>query len=281
MRLLLVKLLFIGSLGLALQGCESLRNLDLFGSDETEEEHPDWDAETFYSEAQKAMADEQYNKAIELYQQLESRYPFGQYSAQSQLDIAYAHHKNGEPEAALAAAERFIKIHPRNPNVDYAYYLRGLVNFNRSFGFLERFLPTDLSQRDQSNMQESYDNFSELIQRYPNSQYVADAKQRMLSLRNDVAMHEVHIARFYIDRTAYVAAANRANYVLTNYQRTPAIPYALEILQEAYNKLGLEDLSHDAARVYVQNYPDGAPVSEDYKRKGLIHGIWGFTGLDN
>jgi outer membrane protein assembly factor BamD len=278
MRLFLLKFLFILNLALLLPGCEALENLKLGDSRETDN-YQGWEAKKFHEKAREAMDAENYKKAIKLYENLEARYPFGDYAAQTQLDVAYAYYKNGDPEAAISAANRFIKLHPRNPSVDYAYYLRGLVNYNRGIGFIDRFLPTDSSQRDPGNARDAYENFAELIRRFPDSQYVADAKQRMIALRNNLAMYEVHVARFYLKRRAYVAAANRAGHVIEEYQRSPAVPYALQVMQEAYTKLNLVDLANDAERVYTLNYPDGPPIPE-YKSRTFMQGLWDTIGLD-
>jgi outer membrane protein assembly factor BamD len=220
-----------------------------------------------------------YSRAVTLYEALEARYPFGDYAPQAQINVAYAYYKNDDPEAAIAAADRFIKTHPRNPNVDYAYYLKGLVNYNRGIGFIDRFLPTDSSQRDPGNARDSFDNFQELMRRFPNSQYVPDAKQRMTALRNNLGMYEIHVADFYMRRKAYEAAVNRANYVLKEFPRTPAIPVALQIMADGYRKLGLEDMAADADRVFKLNYPNGAPTN-DYKDDGVIQQLWDTLGLD-
>lgn len=266
-------------LSLSLQGCEALKHLQASdtGSDN---EYTDWDAKQFHDKARASMDAGNYQKAIKLYETLESRYPFGDYAAQTQLDVAYAYYKNDDPEAAIAATERFIKLHPRNPHVDYAYYLKGLINYTRGIGFLDRFLPTDATQRDPGNARDSYDNFAELIRRFPDSQYVPDAKQRMVALKNRLAMYEIHVARFYMKRRAYVAAANRANYVVQEYQRTTAVPYALQIMKKAYTKLNLTDLANDADRVYKQNYPDGPPVAEAEEEATFVEMLWDSTGLD-
>ncbi len=260
-------------LAATLQGCETLN------SNAKPDEYADWDAKSLYDKAKTAMDAGNYQKAIKMYETLESRYPFGDYAAQTQLNIAYAYYKNDDPETAIAATERFIKVHPRNPSVDYAYYLRGLINYNRSIGFLERFLPTDSSQRNPSNVKEAYDNFALLIRRFPNSKYAPDAKQRMLALRNNLAMYEVHVARFYLKRKAYIAAANRGSYVVKEYQRTPAVPYALQVMEQAYSKLGLQVLAADAKRVYEENYPDGPPVAE-HQNTTAIQKLWNFFGFD-
>ncbi len=281
MRKYLLNLIFIICTIFFLQGCQTLKSLGIGQSGSDDKEYADWNAEKFRTEAKKAMEAENYPKAIELYEKLESRYPFGESAAQTQLDIAYAYYKNNEPEAAIAAAERFIKIHPRNPSVDYAYYLKGLVNYNRGIGFIERFLPTDASQRDPGNALDAYNNFAELIRRFPDSQYVEDSKQRMLYLRNNLAMFEIHVARYYMQREAYIAAVNRASRVVEKFQRTPAVPHALLILEDAYKKLGLNDLASDATRVFEQNYPDGMPPEiERQDKTGILFAIWDFIGFD-
>jgi outer membrane protein assembly factor BamD len=278
MRLFLVKILFICCLGISLQGCETLKSLSSKSSD-TEDEYVGWTAEKFLSEAKKSLDSANYEKAIKLYESLEARYPFGDFSAQTQIDIAYAYYKNGDPDNALAAADRFIKINPRNPSVDYAYYLKGLINYNRGIGFLDRFLPSDTSQRDPGSARDAYENFAELIRRFPNSKYLADARQRMTALKNNLAMHEVHVARYYMKRKAYIAAVNRASTVIEKYDRTPAVPYALLVLQEAYTQLGMTDFANNMARVYQQNYPDGPPVPE-YQNATFAHRVWDFIGLE-
>lgn len=279
MRLLLVKTVFVASLACALPGCESLNIFGKGDSAAKEDEYVGWDDAKFHQQAKEALDNKNYQKAITLYEALEARYPFGDYAAQAQLNVAYAYYKNDDPEAALAAADRFIKVHPRSPNVDYAYYLKGLVNYNRGIGFIDRFLPTDSSQRDPGPAKDSYDNFQELIQRFPQSKYVPDARLRMVALRNNLGMYEVHVADFYMRRKAYVAAVTRANYIIKEYQRTPAVPHALQIMQEAYRKLGMDDLAADAERVFQLNYPNGMPVA-DYKEKTMIEETWDAIGMD-
>lgn len=280
MRLLLVKILFIANLLWLLPACETLNALG--SKDERaqgEEEYVGWNDAKFHEAAKKALDDKNYPRAIKLYEALEARYPFGDYASQAQLNVAFAYYKNDDPEAALAAADRFIKVNPRSPHVDYAYYLKGLVNYNRGIGFLERFLPTDASQRDPGNAKDAYDNFKELIQRFPQSKYVSDARLRMVALRNNLAMYELHVADFYMRRGAYVAAVNRANHVIKEFPRTLAIPYALKIMEKGYRKLGMDDLAADTARVFDTNYPNGMPPV-DYKEKTLVGQLWDSIGLD-
>ncbi|MEQ1528444.1 MAG: outer membrane protein assembly factor BamD [Methylococcaceae bacterium] len=281
MRFNLIKFLFICSLSLFLQGCETLKSLSSFtGSDsENEDLYVGWNAERFRTEAKAALDTGSYDKAIKIYEALSARYPFGDESAQNQLDMAYAYYKNSDPEASIAAADRFIKINPRSTSVDYAYYLKGLVNYNRDIGFIDRFLPTDSSQRDPGSARQAYEIFSELIRRFPQSKYVADSRERMIALKNNLAMYEVHVARFYMKRKAYVAAANRAKTVVEKYDRTPAVPYALQVLKEAYVQLDQQDLAKDAARVYDLNFPNGPPVQE-HKDATFSHKVWDFIGLE-
>lgn len=281
MRLILIKILFISCLSLTLTGCETVSNLfsSSSSSSSDEDEYVGWDIQKFRSEAKAALDAGSYEKAVKLYEAIQTRYPFGDTAPQTELDLAYAYYKADKHEEAIAAADRFIKMNPRSPGVDYAYYLKGLANYNRDIGFVDRFLPTDTSQRDQNKAQIAYNNFNELITRFPNSKYVADSRLRMIALRNNLAMHEVHIARYYIKRQAYVAAASRASAVVEKYQGTPAVPYALQVMQEAYNNLGMTDLAKDAARVYELNYPNGPPVPE-HSDATLSHQVWDFIGLE-
>ena len=245
------------------------------------DETKDWSANKFYAEASEALAGKDYERAIKLYEGLEARYPFGRYAMQAQLDIAYAYYRFEEPESAIAAANRFIKLHPRNPSVDYAYYLKGIVNFNRSVGFFDRFLPTDPSQRDPGSALDSFKDFAELTQRFPDSIYAEDARKRMLYLRNNLAQHEVNVADFYYRRGAYLAAANRGIYVIEHYQRTPAVRRALEIMIKAYRKLDMRELARDAERVLALNEEKGNFVAPDYKDDASWgRKIWDFFGLD-
>jgi len=257
----------------------------LFGCSTTREErdeYADWTAEQFYTEAKKALTEKYYEKAVRLYEKLEARYPFGKYATQAQLDIAYAYYKNDESDSALAAADRFIKLNPTHPNVDYAYYLRGLVNYNRGITFIDRFLPTDSSQRDPGSARDAYKEFDELIAKFPNSRYVDDAKQRMVSLRNNLAMYEVHVADFYMRRGAYLAAARRCAEIIRNYQRTPAVPVALQMMEQAYRKLDMKELADDTARVYAFNYAAGVPgqAKDLVYEPSAMERLWNFLGLE-
>jgi outer membrane protein assembly factor BamD len=216
----------------------------------------DWSATQLYNAAREQMADKNYEKAIEYFETLEARYPFGKYAQQAQIEIAYAYYKFDEPDLAIAAADRFIKIYPRHPNVDYAWYLKGLTNYNRGKSFADRFLPQDPSEHDTFTMRTAYDDFNQLVERYPDSVYARDSAQRMIYLRNNMAAYELHVADYYMRRKAYVAAANRGKYVIENYQRTPSVPTALVIMARAYRQLGADDLANDAIKVLRLNYPE-------------------------
>jgi outer membrane protein assembly factor BamD len=251
--------------------------------DETNDEYSEWSAEQFYNEARGALNEKRYDKAAKLYEKLEARYPFGKYATQSQLDVAYAYYKNDEPDSAIAAADRFIKLNPAHPNVEYAYYIKGLVNYNRGIGFIDRFIPTDSSQRDPGSTLDSFKDFEELLRRFPNSRYAEDSRKRIISLRNNLAMHEIHVADFYMRRGAYLAAARRCAEVLRKYQRTQAVPVALEIMEQAYRKLGMTQLADDAKRVYAANYAEGAPgqAAKDVNYDpSVVEKVWKFMGLE-
>lgn len=215
-----------------------------------------WSAQRIYNEARGAMTEGAYERAITLYERLEARYPYGRFAQQAQIEVAYAHYKKNEPVLAIAAADRFIRLYPDHPNVDYAYYLKGLVNFNEDLGLLGFVSNQDLSERDPKGAQESFDAFKELVTRFPDSRYAPDALQRMRYLVNALAAHEVHVARYYYRRGAYVAAINRAKTAMTDYPDAPAIEEALFLLIQSYDALGMPELRDDAERVMRLNFPD-------------------------
>jgi len=244
-RLIAVLLLAI----LAVSGC----------SQQKKEEDPDAPARQLYEEAKTALDNGDYETAVEKYELLESRYPFGPYAEQAQLEVAYAYYKYQEPDAAISAAERFIRLHPRHEHVDYAYFLKGRASMERSTSLLDRWFPRDHSQHDQAILRDAYQPFSELARRYPDSRYTPAAKDQMLVIRNHMAKHEIRVADYYLRRGAWLAAANRAQSVLETYQGAPSMPEALEIMIRAYDELGMDDLARDARRVLESNYPEKAP----------------------
>lgn len=214
-----------------------------------------WSASKLYSEAKSELAGSNYEKAIKLYEKLESRYPYGRYAQQAQLEIAYAYYKDRDVASAIAAADRFIKLHPNHPSVDYAYYLRGLASFNDDLGLLGAYAGQDMTERDPKASREAFQAFKDLVTRFPKSKYTPDSIQRMNYLVNTLASHEVNVARYYMKRSAFVAAANRAQYALKNYPQAPANEEGLLILVQAYDKLGMTDLRNDAERVMKANFP--------------------------
>jgi outer membrane protein assembly factor BamD len=235
-------------LGLSLTGCGLLP--------EVQDETAGWSAQKLYSEAKSNLNDGNFERAIKLYETLEARFPYGAYAQQAQLEIAYAYYKDNEPISSIAACDRFIKLHPNHSNVDYAYYLKGLANFTEEQGLMTQFSKQDMSERDPKAAREAFEAFKELVNRFPESKYAADAQARMKYLVNAIALNEVHVAQYYLKREAYVAAVNRAKNVVASYPEAPAIEQALAILVVAYDKLGIADLRDDALRVLKLNYPN-------------------------
>ena len=242
-----------------------------------------------YKGAQTTLRSGNYTIAIERLRALESRFPFGRYAEQAQLEIIYAYYKSYQTEEARVAADRFIRLHPRHPNVDYAYYLKGLAAFEADQSFLEKILPLDPSKKDPGAARDSFNDFSLLIERFPQSKYAPDAQQRMIYLRNLLARYEVNIGQYYLKREAFVAAANRGRYVFENFQGTPAVPDALAVMVEAYLRLEMNEQADNTLKVLVANYPDHVSLDENKsfrlkpsaKRSGklwlniLTFGLWG------
>lgn len=231
------------------------------------EESPELSADTgeqqLYEEAQRYLRNSNFDLAVRGLQLLESRFPFGRYAEQAQLEIIYAHFGAYEHEAAVEAADRFIRLHPQHPNVDYAYYMKGLSAHLSNQDIFSRFLPGDETSRDTTHAKEAFAEFSQLLSRYPNSTYAADARARMIHLRNLLARHEITVANYYFRRGAYMAAANRGRYVVENFQQTPAVADALVVMAQGYLLLGLDELSQDAIDVLVLNYPDHPSLDEN------------------
>ena len=215
-----------------------------------------WNAQKLYSEAKDSMNDGAWERAIKMFEKLEARYPYGRYAQQSQLEVAYAYYKSGEQVSAVAACDRFIKLHPNHANVDYAYYLKGLAYFNEDLGMLGTLANQDLSERDPKATREAFATFKELSQRFPDSKYTPDAQLRMRYLVNALANHEVHVARYYYKRGAYVAAANRAQATVKDFPNSPAAEEALFVMAKSYDALNMPDLRKDAERVMRQNFPN-------------------------
>jgi len=232
-------------------------------------------ASEMYDEAKHYMLSQNWGRAVHAYQGLSTRFPFGRFTEQAQLELAYAYHKSGNPEAALSTADRFIRTYPSHPNVDYAFYIRGLTNYEQRVGFMERMMPSRVRDRDQTEARESFRDFNELIRRFPDSRYTPDARQRMVFLRNNLSFYELDVARYYLRRKAYVASANRARYALENYPGSPELGNALEILHISYTEMGLPELAEDTMKVLVLNYPDH-PYATGKSKSGFFSKLWPF-----
>lgn len=244
-RLLLLTLIFIFS------GCATL-----------DEDDKNWSANRLYDEGKQALGRQDYETALRHFENLESRFPFGRYTQQAQLDVIYAYYKYNEPDSSIAAADRFIKLYPRHPHVDYAYYMRGRASFSKTIAAFDKLFSLDPTERDSRPQRDAYQYFSELIERFPKSRYAADSAQRMIHLRNGLARYEMHVADYYMRRGAPLAAVNRAAYVIENYPRTPAVADALAVMADGYLKLGKHDLANDSLRVLKTNFPDHAAIKK-------------------
>ncbi len=239
-------------------GCSSLNS---------EDETVGWTAQHLYGEAKDAMANRSWQKAIKLLEKLEARYPYGRYAQQAQLEIAYANWKDSERASAIAAADRFIKLYPNHPNVDYAWYLKGLVNFYEMQGVLSLLTTPDMSDRDPKAARDAYFAFKEVLTRFPDSRYAEDSRARMRFLVNSLASNEVHVANYYMKRGAFLAAANRAQYAIEHYPQAPAVEEAMSILVKAYDSLGMTDLRDAAGRVLTKNFPESVYLKPGGKKK--------------
>jgi outer membrane protein assembly factor BamD len=257
-------------LALLLSGCGWLQSLQ-GDNDET----AGWSAQRLYSEAKTAMNEGSWATAVKYFEKLEARYPFGRFAQQAQLEIAYAYYRDNEPASAVAACDRFIKLHPNHPNVDYAYYLKGVVNFYEDQNILTRFAAQDPTERDPQSARDSFAAFKELATRYPDSKYTPDALARMKYLVNALASHEVHVAQWYMKRGAYVAAANRASYAVKTYPEAPATEDALALMVRAYGQMGLDDLRDDTLRVLKANFPNSPWLKGDVVRSDPWWRLWG------
>src|SRR5262245_17423452 len=239
---------------LALPGCGGNRSRAPVGS-----------AEKLYDMAKHASDNHNYKDAITYYEQLEARFPFSNPARQGQLDLMYAYYKNREPESAIDQADQFIRENPAHPRIDYAYYIKGLVQFERNPNFLERWFSADLSERPPIDARKSFQAFQTILERFPNSEYAEDSRRRMVFLRNRLASYEVYVAEYYLKRGAYVGAINRAKYCIENYDGAPQVKRALEIMAESYRKLGMNDLAADSEKVLKENYANADKAVEEKK----------------
>jgi len=262
MRLSVIARLLLLSAALLCSGCDWLRGTQ-------EDETIGWSAQRLYGESKDAMANKEWQKAVKYLEKLEARYPYGRYAQQAQLEQAYALWKDGDRASALASADRFIKLYPNHPNVDYAYYLKGLVNFNEDIGLISFLTNPDMTDRDPKGSREAFNSFKEVTTRFPDSKYAEDSLARMRYLVNALASHEVHVARYYMKRSAYLAAANRAQYVIEHYPQTPAMEEAVFVLVKAYDALGMNDLRDAADRVMRTNFPNSPYLTGKGRKKDV------------
>jgi len=209
-----------------------------------------------YKIAQKNLNSGNYTNAITNLKKLETRYPFGRFAEQAQLELMYAYFKTFDLDKLKATSERFMRLYPQSSNLDYVYYVRAIAAFERDRSFFARYFPLDMSKRDPGAARDAFVEFAELTRRFPQSRFAPDAKQRMIYLRNLLADYEVHVARYYLKRGAYVAAVNRGQYVVQNFQGTPAVKDALIVLNDAYTKLKLPELAKNSLDVMRLNYPN-------------------------
>lgn len=225
----------------------------------------EWGPQDYYNAAKDELSSNNWQAAIKLFEQLESKYPFGRFAQQAQLETAYAYYKDNETAQCITALERFLKQHPNHANVDYALYLKGLANFKEDLGPLARIVSQDLADRDPKAARESFEVFKELVTRFPESRYSSDARQRMAYLVDAIARHEIHVAQYYLRRGAFLAAVNRAQDVIVRFPNAPTRKEALEVMVEGYDRMGMVDLRDDAKRVLAKNYP--AVSVDDVGRK--------------
>lgn len=236
--------LFFLSFGLALTGCKSREGRD----------GPMTDPQVVYQRAHKAINQGDFPLAIRIYEALMARYPFAAETRQARLDVIYAYYKAGESESAIDAADTFIRENPTHPRIDYAWYLKGLTDFERLPNFLERWFRVDLNQRPPTEARRSFQAFLTVVEQYPNSEYAHDARRRMVYLKNRLADYEIAVARYYVGRGAYVAAAQRAKVCIEEFDGAPAVREALEILILSYEKMDLKELANQTRQVYRTNY---------------------------
>ncbi len=213
-------------------------------------------AQELFDDAKSSMRTGNFARAIELLEEIDTRYPFGRISEQAKLELVYAYFKKGDFESGQALADRFLRQHPQHENADYVYYMKGVMHYESEVGLFKEFFNADVSKRDTTSIKAAFDNFKALVEVYPESKYAPDARQRMIQIRNMLADYELHVARYYMQRDTYIAAANRAKYIVENFPKTPAVPSALEILINSYNILELPEIAEEYRKVLLLNYPD-------------------------
>jgi outer membrane protein assembly factor BamD len=250
-----------------LQRCLCLFTLVLATACATTPE-PDLPEKEYYDKAKSALSNNNYQEAVRQLEALESRYPFGRYAEQALLDLVYARYSSLDPDGAASAADRFIRLHPQSPHVDYAYYIRGLANYYADLSLGARYFPVAMETRDLGRAREAFTDFSQLVTRHPDSPYAADAERRMIAIRNRLAAYELEVARYYIKRDAYVAAAERARYVVERLPETPSVPDALAMMVELYRELGMQSQANDSLSVLIASYPNHPSLGRNQEFRG-------------
>jgi len=253
-----------------------------FGKDKEEKDPEiaaDDSAAKLYKSAHRLMISKDFTGAVEQFELLQTRYPFGRYAQQGLLELTFAYYKQNNIEQALSSVNRFIQLNPQHPNIDYAHYMKGLVTFDKGKNLINLIVKRDPSNNDPTSLIEAFDIFSLLVEKYPDSEYAEDAKLRMIYLRNELAEYELKVAKFYMRRGAYAASANRAKYIMQNYQGAEVMPESVYILEQAYTALGIKDLAEDTHRVYAQNYQTGkgGVIDERFAREtqACAQSLWG------
>ena len=243
---------------MTLSGCSSLGSI-------FEEKDPTvgLTASQLYSQGKEFLDAADFNNAIKLFEILEARYPFGKYSTQAMLDISYAYYASNQKDEAIIEINRFIRLYPNHPNVSYAYYLRALSNFDKDANIISRFFGHDPSRYDVTDLKNSFNDFTTVVNRFPDSKYADDSINRLRYIKNQIARNELYIAKYYDKRSANIAAIERVKYMLENYGGTPSSEEGLVILVKNYNDLKLYDLAYDSARVLKKNFPDYRIIKKD------------------
>jgi outer membrane protein assembly factor BamD len=266
---LLVKKSFPLACILLISGCS------FFGDRDEEQVGAGMIETELYEEASGLIESSQFSIAAQFLQALEAQFPFGLFAEQAQLDLIYAYFRGGQYDSATATADRFIRLHPEHPDVDYAYYMRGLISFNQESSFIGNFLPLDVTKRDPGSARESFSFFSEFLARFPNSEYAPDSRKRMIYLRNMLARHEINVANYYFDRGAFLAATNRGRYVIESFQGSPAVPDGLAVMAQGYTLLGKPELAENSIAVLRENYPEHPALDAEgnLRERDIVGGV--------
>ena len=234
----------------------------------------DWTAAQYYKAAKDEFDNRNWEASIKIYEALESKFPFGRFAQQAQLEVAYAYYKQGDTAQALSAVDKFMKLHPNHANLDYALYLKALANFKEDLGPLARVVSQDLADRDPKAARESFEGFKELVSRFPESRYSVDARERMAYLVEALARHEIRVARYYLSRGAFLAAANRAQDAITRFPNSPNHRDGLDVMIEAYDRMGMAELRDDARKVLAKNFPADRMARDGQNRSKSWWKFW-------